>query len=172
MPKLTKPKSEFGKGFAYNIALFTKHFENHFARLVGQLQWIKEMPEKKRKLVLSDNPPAKYDYGKDIELAKFYWKEILPIWGTPERLVSQQIEMWANGASDHLYELEIPEHLEKKKIGQLARKLQSKALEIGHGFRGKTYKYKDFVWMQQTALEIMLLLDKELGLKPEKGEYE
>ncbi|GAI24302.1 unnamed protein product, partial [marine sediment metagenome] len=43
--------------------------------------------------------------------------------GSVEKGLSHLIELWANGASDHLYEIEVPKHLAKTKLGGLVGKL-------------------------------------------------
>ena len=79
--------------------------------------------------------------------------------------------LWFNGASDHLYELEIPEQFENTELGRLAKKLQHKALELGHGFTKSATK-KDFKECVRLTKDIGLLIDKELGIKPIKGDWE
>ncbi len=82
---------------------------------------------------------------------------------------------WFNGASDHLSELEIPKQWRKKKIGKLAVELCDLSLEIGHGSRmmeESPQVEKDFERVVDIIKEIGLLIDKELGLKPIKGEWE
>jgi len=53
---------------------------------------------------------------------------------------SARITLWANGASDHLYEIEVPQGSNWDEIRKQVKALQDKALEIGHGFIGKENK--------------------------------
>ena len=76
-------KSEFGKGFVYNLILFASHFEREIFKVQNK---------------------------KDFRI-------------------------WFNGASDHLYELEIPKQFKNTEIGKKAKELQDLSLEIGHGKR-------------------------------------
>jgi hypothetical protein len=64
--------SEFGKGFIYNLILFSMHWWRHFE----SIETYKRIGETE-------------EYG---------------------------LERWFNGASDHLYELEIPEQFKNKKV--------------------------------------------------------
>lgn len=88
---------------------------------------------------------------------------------------------WFNGASDHLYELEIPVEWKKRKLGKKLKELQDLALDIGHGNLGlmdsnhkKAEKFAKASYDKCVLLvkEIAFLLDKELGFKPIKGDWE
>lgn len=183
LPKNTG--SEFGKGLIYNLVLFAEHFNNDQAKLVSHLDMIMKKPKAIQKLILSDNPPAQYNYGKDIEMAKFYMKQILPIHQTPAKLLSSTIEMWANGATDHLYEMQrldvtpveqYPYRMPDKevlKINNMLDKLVNTGLSMGHGMNyKKTWKAKDMWELQDLTKEIAMALDKKMGISTIKGTYE
>src|SRR5262245_53725904 len=136
---MAKATSEFGKGFVYNLNLFAQHFENSLAASVGRFKFLMNKTEEERKKIMEPNPEPKYNYGKDMDFAILMWQKFIPIHGTPEKTLSHQIEIWANGASDHLYELEVPEKWKKTKIGKLAKKIQERGLSMGHGFTGRTW---------------------------------
>lgn len=94
---------------------------------------------------------------------------------TPESMPeSMAAGLFFNGASDHLYELEIPEQFKKKKLGKLAKELQDFALSIGHGPRmmDNTVKRDDIKKVIRMTKDLGLLIDKELGITPEKGQWE
>lgn len=81
--------------------------------------------------------------------------------------------LWFNGASDHLIELEIPERWIDTEIGKKAKELKNLALEIGHGTRmlekiGKS----EFDKVVELTKEIAFLIDKELGVEPIRGQFE
>jgi hypothetical protein len=82
---------------------------------------------------------------------------------------------WFSGASDHLYEIEVPKQWAKTVIGKKVKELQDTALRIGHGgassFDGKDYE-KDFDRCLELTKQIGILVDKKLGLKPVKGDFE
>ena len=80
---------------------------------------------------------------------------------------------WFNGASDHLFELEIPEQFVKTPIGIKAKELQELSLDIGHGDRMMSMTAeKDFKYVVNLTKEIAMLIDRELGIDPVKGDYE
>lgn len=79
---------------------------------------------------------------------------------------------WFNGASDHLYELEIPKQWQKKKIGKLARHIQDTALKLGHDFASEhKATEKAYETIFEELEQLCLLIDKELGLKPIKADW-
>ena len=83
--------------------------------------------------------------------------------------------IWFNGASDHLYELEIPEQWKNTKIGKKAKELQDLALDIGHGNRMMEAGEKieeDYSKVVELTKEIGFLIDKKLGIKPIKAQWE
>ena len=84
---------------------------------------------------------------------------------------SERIETWANGASDHLYEIEVPEGKEWDRIRKKVKELQDKGLEMGHGFTGKKWTMEDFGELIELTHEIALMIDKKLGLKAQIGSW-
>jgi len=86
---------------------------------------------------------------------------------------SQAVELFFNGASDHLYEIEVPKNWEKLKIGKKVKELKSLGLEIGHGFHhDKRYSEADIFKAYDLCYEIALLIDKKIGfIKPEIGKW-
>lgn len=79
-------------------------------------------------------------------------------------------ELWFNGASDHFYDLEIPEKLPKS-LKQRLRKLQNKSLHWGHGFK-QDVTGKDQIWAIQEAKDLLRLIDKFMDVKTQKGSWE
>lgn len=84
---------------------------------------------------------------------------------------SRAVEMHFNGASDHLYEIEVPAVWKRKKIGKKVKELQDFGLEMGHGFTHKGWTEADVEKAYTLCREIALLVDKELGLNPQIGEW-
>jgi hypothetical protein len=93
---------------------------------------------------------------------------------------SSAVEMWANGSSDHLYDLVTGPRISPA-LRSLANELARVALECGHGFTNKTWYASDAeAWI---ALAKSLLIgvgdpqtideamdaDRRLGLRPELG---
>jgi len=116
-----------------------------------------------------------------------------------EKALSQGITLWANGASDHLYEIEAPEGKEWNEIREKVKILQDSGLEMGHGIARYTkdtiYTLKDverlrelseeilmavnnklklnlhFEESQELDIKMLIKIDKKLGLKPDWGEW-
>ena len=84
---------------------------------------------------------------------------------------SHAVTIHFNGASDHLYEIEVPKKWKNTEIGIKVKELQEKGLEIGHGFTCKNYTFEDAKYLYNLCQDIALLIDKDLGLNPEKGEW-
>jgi len=78
--------------------------------------------------------------------------------------------MWFYGASDHLYNLEIPKQFAKTEIGKLAKKIQNNGLHFGHGFKEKPTK-KDFIEIFNDLEKLAILIDKKLGIKDIEAEF-
>ena len=87
---------------------------------------------------------------------------------------SHAINMWANGASDHLYEIEVPEGKEWDSIRKKVLGLQKTGLDMGHGcglMGTKKYTKEDVFKLMDLTREIALDIDKKLGLKAEIGQW-
>ena len=84
---------------------------------------------------------------------------------------SQAVQMWANGASDHLYEIEVPKGLEWDEIRAKVEQLKDRGLEMGHGYTGKTYTLYELQELFKLTEEIAVLIDKKLGITSEIGEW-
>lgn len=102
-------KSDFGKGLVVCLAKFYEHFGNDMLVKANFCKRISEMSEKDQKKVMSKNPPPNLNYGKDLnEWFKLWKTKLVPIYGNIEAKISSDLTLWANGASDHLYEIEVP----------------------------------------------------------------
>jgi hypothetical protein len=86
-----------------------------------------------------------------------------------EEIFSNNAEMWFNGASDHLYEIEIPKNINKK-LRDRIRNFQDKCLEYGHGFKGNI-KEKNVIWAIQEAKDLLFEIDKLLKVNPIKATW-
>lgn len=174
-PKRKNTGSDFGKGLVYNLALFAGHFGNDMFQHARQFSWLMNMPKAEREKVMSPNPDPKHNYGKDMEYVIWRYKKFAEIYKTPEEDLNSQITLWANGASDHLYEIQVPEKWKGTKLGNKILKLQKDGLDMGHG-RGlmgdKTYKIEDLWNLVKLTNEIGRMIDKELGVESTKAVYE
>jgi hypothetical protein len=101
-----------------------------------------------------------------------------------DQIIKRAGWMWANGASDHLYELEVPKRLRRKPIANKLRRFKDKWLKIGHGysmsggmFGGDGRPTRDEVMeglyeCERLALEVAAELDRMLGLEDARvGEW-
>ena len=80
--------------------------------------------------------------------------------------------LWFNGASDHLYDLQIPENFIEKDACEAWRSL---VLDYGHGREflcTHNLTGKDVWWALDKAKEFLLAWDKQWGIEAEKGDYE
>jgi hypothetical protein len=84
---------------------------------------------------------------------------------------SDAVELHFNGASDHLYEIEVPKAWEDTSIGIKVKELQDFGLQIGHGFTHRNWTESDVNKAYELCQEIALLIDEKLGLKPLKGSW-
>ncbi len=78
------------------------------------------------------------------------------------------ISLWFNGAGDHFYDIEIPPQWVDHRIGKLAKRLQNKALKWRTEELGDR---KDFEKFFDDCERLMRMIDKELGIKPIKAEW-
>ena len=175
-------KSEFGRGLAICLTKFAEHFENSMARQIGNAHFFySELKGDRRKL---------RKYGADVRRGvEIFDKVYLETTGSVKKGLSHLIELWANGASDHLYEIEVPKRWgarwalkrgrlgipyptrERTELWRLLGKLRSKGLRMGHGFTGEVHTYADFTELQELNRKIALELDKKMGLKPDLGKW-
>jgi hypothetical protein len=98
------------------------------------------------------------------------------------------IEMWANGASDHLYELRRPRRGVPNVEWSAAQTLYRRAIDIGHGFRPSSRSDQaEAVGLLDEAERLLTALaerglptgtldeamatDRALGLAPERGTW-
>lgn len=77
---------------------------------------------------------------------------------------SHSVELWMNGASDHMYDLD-------DKAPQSLKELAQLSLSMGHGFTGNTWTLDDvnklrMLW-QMSAIEV----DRMLGIEPDWGQW-
>ena len=84
---------------------------------------------------------------------------------------SRAVEMHFNGASDHLYEIEVPKGWKRKKLGRKVKELQAFGLKMGHGFTQQEWTEADVEKAYTMCQEVALLIDKELGLEPQIGQW-
>lgn len=114
------------------------------------------------------------EFGKGLVICLVKFAEHKERWHSDKRFnlpESEAVHMHFNGASDHLYEIEVPAKWEGTEIGNKVNILRDRGLEIGHSFRGGDYTEKDVFELYDLAEDIALLIDKELGLEPQIGQW-
>jgi len=88
---------------------------------------------------------------------------------------SRAIEMTMNGASDHFYNMEIPENIPQD-IKDRLKKLQDEALDMGHGkglMGERKMTFKEGEALFDEALSLLMWFDENLlKVKSIKGDYE
>ena len=166
-------KSEFGKGLTICLAKFLEHFGYEQLRMIYFIEVYKNKSKVEQKAMISNNPPDNLNYGNLNEYLGFFIRDIVPIHdGDIDKALSREIENWASGASDHLYELEVPEGKKWNKVRKMVEKLKDKGLKMGHDFDLNTnWKTEDINELKVLTLDILLELDTIIGLQPELGEY-
>lgn len=78
---------------------------------------------------------------------------------------------WFNGASDHLYDLVIPEDFPSE-LKQRLKILQDKSLAWGHGYPHVSSTLEDVQWAVDEAKDILLEIDKLNGIKAIKARFD
>ncbi len=100
---------------------------------------------------------------------------------------SDAVEIWANGASDHLYDLIRPKRGIRRREWEQAKAVQARALDMGHGFRRHDWTLSDALLVLAQAGDLLddltligyavgtldeaLATDHTLGLLPEAGSW-
>ena len=159
-------KSDFGKGLVICLVKFAEHFENEMGMIKLSIfdKWIKSNKEDKERLDFGF--PYNQSLKMDIDIANKVYN------ANYKKYLSRHIELFMNGASDHLYDIEVPQGKEWDKIRKKVTELQNKSLEIGHGFRfDKIWTIEDLSNIIKLIREIALMIDKQIGLKPDLGRH-
>jgi len=165
-------KSEFGRGLVVNLIKFSEHFHNPMSQKMRSVKLYLSQTAEGREQMISDNPPSNFDYGTDVRNSiKSFLACEYKVYGSFEAGVSSLITLWANGATDHLYEIRTPKGKEWSEIRKLVKELQTKGLDMGHGFKDKLYELKDVSELQELTKRICILIDRKIGLKPDWGEW-
>ena len=167
-------KSEFGKGFVVCLSKFYQHFGYDSLTNIRFCEKMMKLSKEDIEKVISGNPPANLNYGTERSNAfKFFYTKEISVWGSAEKAMNQKVSLWANGASDHLYEIEVPKGKRWDRFREPVKKLQNIALDMGHGagLNGtKLYTLKNIDALQEVTEELLLLIDMMLGLKADWGE--
>jgi len=133
--------------------------------------------------VTSRHPEAETEFGRGLIICLIKFAEHAEVWSRDKEMYSklsehsgffdesQAVEMFFNGASDHLYGIEVPKAWEGTQIDRKVRQLQNFALTIGHGFTERKHTEADVKTAYDLCEEIALLIDRKIGLKPDIGQF-
>lgn len=90
---------------------------------------------------------------------------------TEREIYDKNYHIWFNGASDHLYDLDLST-IENKSLKKRLSKWRSKVIHWGHGFSPPKATEKDFNWSIQQAKDFLREIDTKIGLKTIQGFWE
>jgi hypothetical protein len=152
--------SEFGRGVVVCLAKFSEHLWNPAAVTVRNEIHAAAMTDAER--TRQDAEARAHPTGDAAQrLASRLYSRVLD--KEPDAAISQALEMWANGASDHFYELD------RDRAPAALRELAELTLTMGHGFSGRRWTAKDWDRIHELWQASCLALDRQLGLKPDWG---
>lgn len=107
-----------------------------------------------------------YEYVKEIHSLGKSQQEVIDF------MRKDAASMWFNAASDHLFELEIPESASEA----LKRRLtlfRAKCIDFGHGKDMFKAKEEDVKWAIREAKDLLIYLDRNhIKVRVERGEWE
>lgn len=105
------------------------------------------------------------------ERAPMYSKEMAGKMGFSEQETKRKnASMWFYGATDHMYELEIPEYLPttlKRRLRKLVKTCFDNRMRMDDNVDPKIQQ-----WAIQEAKDLLRLIDKFHGVKTKKGSWE
>lgn len=81
-----------------------------------------------------------------------------------------RVEIWFNGASDHLYDLEVPTRL-KRSLRKRLKDFRKKVLHWGHGFSAPLPTEADKGWAIEEAKNLLLAIDAASGVKVKEATW-
>lgn len=123
-------RSEFGAGLVVCLVKFSEHLANWAAQRYMDAAWWAKLTPGERDAQARE--AAKYPFG-DAARRLAHAKSVFFDEAPSEERLSRALAMWANGASDHFYDLD--EEKAPPPLGALA----SLTLSMGHGFTGAVY---------------------------------
>ncbi len=165
-------KSEFGRGLVVCLTKFYQHFGDDSLRDAYFCARILKLSEEDKNKVMSDSPPSHLNYGRNLNNAfKFFYTKEVSIWKGVEEAMSHKVTLWANGASDHLYDIKVPKGEKWKGVRSAVKRLKNTGLEMGHGMETRIYTLQDVSVMEKLTKDVIIAVDAIIGLKPDWGEW-
>jgi len=164
---MKKEKGKFCKNLIVNLIKFYQCFINKYFK--------KEKSEFGKGLVVCLFKFYQHfspEYLKEINICK----GALSSYCGEEKALSRGITLWANGASDHLYEIEAPEGKEWDEVREKVEILQDSGLEMGHGIKSyveeRLYILEDVESLREITEDILMIVNGKLGLKFDPEQWE
>ena len=159
--------SEFGAGIVVCLAKFSEHLDNHWIeRFQTALWWIKadESEREENRLHALGFPQGDSALRLMHVQSVFLFPE-----KNHERALLDALRNWANGASDHFYDLD------REKAPQELIDLGDYMLELGHGsgLLGKWPHSAELTWKQILEMweAACLAVDRMIGVEPDWGAW-
>lgn len=149
--------SEFGRGLVVCLVKFSEHLSSKWAQAVAAHIYWQELDDEHRAKALAE--ARKFPVGDMAQRLS-----LLKIGEWSEHPLSECLRMWANGASDHFYELDASASKPLKELAALT-------LRMGHGFDGTVWTVEDWQRMWKLWQEATLELDRRLGITPDWGQW-
>ena len=89
---------------------------------------------------------------------------------TEREIYDKNYHIWFNGASDHLYELDLSKV--NKSLKKQLSEWRTKVIHWGHGFSEPYPTEEDFNWSIQQAKDFLREIDTKIGIKTVQGSWE
>lgn len=160
-------QSEFGSGVIVCLVKFSEHLSNDMMMRYVHAQWWYNANQLKRDAWESE--ARHYPTGDSSRIVAHARSVFMGIRENSEAELLSALAMWANGASDHFYQLDAELAPPKLKI------LADFMLDLGHG-SGMMGKWErsaedtiDYIW--QMWEEATLEIDVKFGSKPDWGQW-
>ena len=195
--KKKKAASEFGDGLVQQLVYFADHFDNPMGRDIHSVacfakklkthsfgDCIKTIPlagyaKLQLTMVFEKEPKLFRDLSKKLSRTK---RQRAILSKKIEEQIPHMIELWANGATDHLYGMHCLPKIKGKNRSKIVLKMDEKiyqltrwGLRMGHGFRTEDTAFctiKNFERLKALTGEIARLIDQHLGVKSDPGQWQ
>ena len=154
---------DFGSGLVICLAKFHSHFwSNDDIGIIVSLIHLKE------KGYLDNDYVEKHQISfTQREKTAFYFYKT---YDRPyEEVISHLVHLWANGASDHLYEIHVPSVFVGTPIEKMINDLRTIALDMGHNYdTDKLFTYDDIKNLKTLTDTLFVKIDKYFFAQSDK----
>jgi hypothetical protein len=141
-------QSEFGKGLVICLVKFAEH-AHRWQTIKKEYEDLRNFQNKTDRMITK------------IETGKESFSE------------SRAVQMFFDGAYDHLREIEVPDAWKNTEITTKIDELVAYSVQIKHDWfeENGSYSEKDVFKTLELCQEIALLIDKQIGLTPDIGKW-